>query len=367
MKNALIIVGKNLKYNQNFISYLKAHVQESIDLLDMVCFVDKRDSNISLLIKESISQYENIIIATEKEINLVGKILSSLTNDSLVVHQDMLLPAKFKKCVQNSYSLICKKSQINVLKVYEQEKLPQVLLSQKVHSFAFFFFNSQKENIQNLIEAFELEVSCAYLIEGLYHFVVNSSKQKNINQFLKSALKQYEENILVGDDLSFIVVKKLLQEHKTITTAESCTGGLIASALVKHSGVSAIFKGGIVSYADEIKHKSLGVKQSTLQRYGAVSKNCVDEMLQGALEKFDTEYAVAVSGVAGPDGGSINKPVGTIFVGVKRRAHEPFIKKIDLNGDRRYIQQSTVLWAFKLLVLSDKKLFFKFMPNSLDK
>jgi nicotinamide-nucleotide amidase len=163
------------------------------------------------------------------------------------------------------------------------------------------------------------------------------------------------------------IVEILIKENLTITSAESCTGGLFASTLVKNSGVSAIFKGSIVAYANEIKRDILGVDEETLEKFGAVSPECVSLMLDGVSKIFSSDFAIAISGVAGPDGGSLEKPVGTIFIGVKSRQKPNKIKKLTLKGDREDIQKSAILWAFRELIESDKKLFSKFMSNSLDK
>lgn len=169
------------------------------------------------------------------------------------------------------------------------------------------------------------------------------------------------------DTLMHNVAGSLIKENLTITSAESCTGGLFASTLVKNSGVSSVFKGSIVAYADEIKRDILGVKEETLEKFGAVSLECVSQMLDGVVKIFHADFAIAISGVAGPDGGSLEKPVGTVFIGIKSRQKASIIKKLTLKGDRVYIQKSAVLWALIELIESDKKLFSKFMSNSLDK
>jgi len=108
------------------------------------------------------------------------------------------------------------------------------------------------------------------------------------------------------------VVEQLTSGNKSLATAESCTGGWIAKAITDISGSSACFGYGIVSYANGAKESLLGVNASTLERHGAVSEAVVMEMAEGALALSGADIAVAVSGVAGPDGGSVEKPVGTV-------------------------------------------------------
>jgi nicotinamide-nucleotide amidase len=107
----------------------------------------------------------------------------------------------------------------------------------------------------------------------------------------------------------------LLKKHqKTISTAESCTGGSVAAAITSVPGSSAYYEGSLITYSYEVKQRELGVKAETLAKYGAVSTETVEEMLVGILGKMNTDYGIAISGVAGPGGGTPEKPVGTVYV-----------------------------------------------------
>lgn len=109
----------------------------------------------------------------------------------------------------------------------------------------------------------------------------------------------------------------LLKEKKmTLSTAESCTGGGVAAAITSVPGSSAYFKGGIVAYSNEVKMALLGVNPQTLEKWGAVSRETVIEMAHGAMKSLKTDCAIATSGIAGPDGGTKEKPVGTIWIAV---------------------------------------------------
>ena len=127
---------------------------------------------------------------------------------------------------------------------------------------------------------------------------------------------------LIGDyivaegqgSLAQTLVELLTQKKKKITTAESCTGGLIAAMLTQIAGSSAIFESGYVTYSNSAKSKMIGVSPATLEQFGAVSEQVVREMATGALEQSGADYAIAVSGIAGPDGGSEEKPVGLVWL-----------------------------------------------------
>ena len=107
----------------------------------------------------------------------------------------------------------------------------------------------------------------------------------------------------------------LKQRGQTIATAESCTGGKLAALLNKHAGSSAFYKGSVVAYANEVKEQVLGVSPETLKTHGAVSEETVLQMAEGVRRLLGTDYAIATSGIAGPDGGSAEKPVGTVWIG----------------------------------------------------
>ena len=142
---------------------------------------------------------------------------------------------------------------------------------------------------------------------------------------------------------------KLKKNNQTITTAESCTGGLIASMITEISGSSSIFKGSIVTYCNEIKEQELNVKKETMIKYGVVSCEVIEEMLQGAIEKFNATYCIAVSGVAGPNGGTKDKPVGTVAIGVLSTFKDQNIKIYHFKGDRKEIQIQAAKTALKIV------------------
>ena len=144
------------------------------------------------------------------------------------------------------------------------------------------------------------------------------------------------------------IIDTLKKKNQTITFAESCTGGRVASAFTAISGASAVFNGSVVSYANEIKSAWLEVKEQTLIEYGAVSKECVEEMLNGVIKMASADYAIAVSGIAGPTGGSPNKPVGTVFIGIQTEK-KIIVEHHLFKGDRESIQEQAKDTAIALL------------------
>lgn len=152
-----------------------------------------------------------------------------------------------------------------------------------------------------------------------------------------------------GLGLEDTVVRKLLQKQWNLTTAESCTGGLLAGRIVNVPGVSDVFDRGFVTYSNQAKEEELHVQAETLKRYGAVSAQTVVEMAKGAAEHAGTKAAVAVTGLAGPDGGTPQKPVGLVYVGIALPG-EVYWQEYHFKGTREEVRQLTVSNALSLLL-----------------
>lgn len=148
--------------------------------------------------------------------------------------------------------------------------------------------------------------------------------------------------------IEFEVAKLLEQKKLHVTTAESCTGGLVAGTLVNVPGISAWFGEGYVTYSNEAKEKLLGVSHETLKVHGAVSAKTAEEMAAGAAKAAATEAAVSVTGIAGPDGGTAEKPVGLVYMGCFCKGAIRVEKHV-FDGDRSQVRAQSVQAALKLL------------------
>lgn len=150
-------------------------------------------------------------------------------------------------------------------------------------------------------------------------------------------------------DLARQVHARLHQRGVTVATAESCTGGLVGHVLTEVPGASEWFVGGIVSYSDRLKQDELGVSAETLEHHGAVSAQTCVAMAEGARHRYGAEVAVAITGVAGPDGGSASKPVGLTYVGLADRAGHD-VRRFQWHGDRRQNKLDSANAALELLL-----------------
>lgn len=150
------------------------------------------------------------------------------------------------------------------------------------------------------------------------------------------------------------LIEKLSHELRTkelvLATAESCTGGMIAASITGLAGSSDIFDRGFVTYSNQAKQEMLGVSINILNMYGAVSAQCADAMVIGALENSNSDIAVSVTGIAGPSGASEEKPVGLVYIGVCVRGKEPVIEECFFKGERDHVRQASVEKALELLL-----------------
>ena len=163
--------------------------------------------------------------------------------------------------------------------------------------------------------------------------------------------KRFGENVYTTketENLEQKVVSMLKEKNYKISTAESLTGGMIAGTIVNVAGASSIFDEGYITYANEAKEKVLGVKKETLQNFGAVSEQTAYEMAIGACKASGAEVGIAVTGIAGPDGGTKEKPVGLVFIGCCVNG-EVAVKKCNFKGNRQKIRDNTVVFALDMI------------------
>lgn len=164
-------------------------------------------------------------------------------------------------------------------------------------------------------------------VEGLILPVVKEIK----NRFKETVYG--EDETTIEDEVAKILVKNNL----TISVAESCTGGMVSSSLINYPGISSVFMEGCITYSNEAKMKSLNVLEETLNSVGAVSEQCAKEMAEGVAARHNTNIGLSTTGIAGPEGGSEEKPVGLVYMGIKIN-DKTIVKKYIFNGDRQQIR-----------------------------
>lgn len=176
---------------------------------------------------------------------------------------------------------------------------------------------------------------------------------EEVEKYAEQIKKLIPQYWITDKDISLEkAILEIMEAHElTLSVAESCTGGYISHLLTQHAGSSTVFDGGGIVYSNKLKMSLLGVQQDTLDKYGAVSKETAIEMAEGALKNFKTDYSIAVTGIAGPSGGTPEKPVGTVWIAVANQ-QETITQKYTFNNKRlQNIERSAMAALYMLLRL----------------
>jgi len=239
---------------------------------------------------------------------------------------------------------------VKKIDIFDKLEKSSTIVDRNVSEFKVFGSESSLNELQCEIEQHAV---IKKVLPTWYNIEIKDSEGE---QILTSLAKKLNLKILPVRSVRAYLIKHLAKKKKTISMAESCTGGLLASKLTAISGVSEVFEGGMITYSNRIKHEWLGVKEETLKKYGAVSKECVKEMLIGIKQKANSNIAVAISGIAGPTGGSEEKPVGTVYIGVMNE-DKIEVKRFHFKGDRGFIQEQAARSAIEMVIYSEPDFF----------
>ena len=203
-----------------------------------------------------------------------------------------------------------------------------------------------QEKISDIIDANKDKCDIAFLPHRMLGVDIRLTSEdvEIVDSLLKSIVKRIDKYVygFDSDKLEEVVAGLLIDNNTRIATAESCTAGLLSARLTETAGSSKYFSGGVVCYSNELKHDLVGVKQKTLDQYGAVSEETAHELAVNIAKKLDSEMGVSITGIAGPGGGSEKKPVGLVFVGIFYK-NNVYIKKYNLTPNRNINRELTVM------------------------
>ncbi len=211
--------------------------------------------------------------------------------------------------------------------------------------------------LKDLIDRQENPTLATYAKTGEVHIRVTAKAEgeKEARRLIKPVVKEIKSrlgnNIYTTEEevtLERAVVELLLANELTVTCAESCTGGLLSARLINVPGVSDVYKSGYVTYSNKAKRKLLGVKKSTLNKYGAVSRQTAEEMARGLAFLSKSDVAVSITGLAGPDGGTEEKPVGLVYIACCVKG-EVTVKEYHFSGNRQTIREAAASAALVLM------------------
>lgn len=239
---------------------------------------------------------------------------------------------------------------------YLKSLQPQIIHSVMV-KLAGIGESKAAEMVSDLIDAQTNPTIAPYAKTGEVHFRITASApsvkeaKELIKPMVKELRKRFKEMVYSVDEnetLESTVVKLLAEHNLTLASAESCTGGMFAGRIINVPGVSEVFREGFITYSNKAKRKYLDVSKGTLKKYGAVSEQCAKEMVKGAAIGTDSDAAIAITGVAGPDGGTDEKPVGTVYIGCYVN-EKVTVKRYNFFGSRSSIREASVTHALDLL------------------
>lgn len=188
---------------------------------------------------------------------------------------------------------------------------------------------------------------------GYIKCIFQSTNQNLLDQIINRLETQYP--YIISDDVFSFVHERLLGENLTISVVESCTGGLLGKKLTEQPGSSAYFMGGFLTYSNEMKSQLLGIPSETINSFGAVSEEVAKAMVDGLCQKTGTDFGISITGIAGPDGGSEGKPVGTVCIGIKEPNGETTVFRYVFPGNREAIRENASNTAIFLIYQSLKK------------
>ena len=363
MKKHLLFVGNRFINNRPLQRYVKRHISKKLDHIDNTSYFYDSDNALFLILDQLLKEEIKLVIVTTKSSSaIVGKLLSTITSDNQILKENMLIPSQTTVFEEGSYLIEHNRAVINVIMAHENQTLPQIILEDEKRAAKIHVFDEDAPSVKILLEplaqSFDIRLDMVTIVEGWVEVSVKSRKYGNIAQFISSAKQLLSHKLIASSNIITYIIEKLSHNAKKLTFAESCTGGLLSYYFTQESGASNVFDGSLITYSNSLKSNWLAVDDEILEKYGAVSVEVASEMSEGALNVSYADYAVSVSGIAGPSGGTEDKPIGTVCLSARSKDSVKN-EKIQLFGDRNYIQEQSALYAIKMLLLIDKELFFK--------
>ena len=365
MENALLIIGEDIGINESFLNYIFNSYKDHFVELGEFRFMSKNDKELPFVIENLSQKFDSLCIFTSSNnYAIAAKILATLSEDKLELKNDvMLVPSQVQNFSESSFLIMINKCKINLLRCDPTQKIPKIEIKAQKNFEYFCLLDLDEESSKILLDplakTYDIRIYTSNLIDCIVLLKAEENKFGQIQGFMQGVKNLFSQKLIVGKDIVEFVAKTLIKNNLKITFAESCTAGLVAAKFGSFAGISAAFDGSLVTYANDIKRDWLGIDEEILQNYGAVSEECVRDMLKGAINASEADFALAVSGVAGPDGGSVAKPIGTVYVGALAKNGQSIIERLNLNGNRNYIQEQSMLHAFATLLRLKPDIFFE--------
>ena len=362
MKLHIILIGNKFIYNTPLQEYIVRKIENEAGFVDSITYYKSSDNSLFLALEEKLNSEDSfIIVTTKKNFSTIGKLISTATSDTQVLKDGMLVPQKASLCEERSYLLEYKSAVVNVMQIDEVQKMPIILLRAQVREAKVHVFEEDKETLLTILEPiaqmYEVTFDVTTLVSGWLSVNIASKRYGEISKFINGAKKLLPKKLIASDAIVPYIIERLAAQGKKVSFAESCTGGLLAYKFTQVNGASQILDGSLVTYSNELKENWLGIEESIITQNGAVSREVVQEMSEGAMNVSHADYTLSISGIAGDGGGTKEKPVGTVHIGVRSK-EEHKEEQLLFSGDRNYVQEQSALYAIKMLLLIDRETFF---------
>jgi len=362
MKLHVIFIGNKFVYNRSLKEYILRKIENETGFVDSVTYYKSSDNSLFLYLEEQLNSEDRfIIITSKKNFSTIGKLISTATSDNQVVKDGMLVPQKASLFEKRSYLLEYKKAVVNVLQIDAGEEMPLLLLSSQETQATVHVFQEEKETLLSILlpiaQMYEVTFDVTTLVEGWMRIDISSKRYGEISKFIHGAKRLLPKKLIASADIISYIIEKLSKQGKKVSFAESCSGGLLAYKFTQVNGASRILEGSLLTYSNDLKENWLGVSHEILIAHGAVSREVVSEMSEGAMNVSHADYTLSISGIAGDGGGTEEKSVGTVYIGVRSQEKNEE-KHLHFRGDRNYVQEQSALYAVKMLLLIDKETFF---------
>ncbi|MFT5662550.1 MAG: nicotinamide-nucleotide amidase, partial [Sulfurimonas sp.] len=361
MKLHLLLIGNKFIYNKSLKEYVVRKVEEKCDFINTLTHFKESDNSLFLYLDEELNSSDKLVIVTTKHnFATVGKLISTITSDNQVLKDNMLIPSNATLHEKGSYLLEHKDSKTNVISMDEMMKMPEILLSSEKNRATVNIFEEDRESaialLSPIAQMHDVTLEFITIVEGWLRIEVESKKYGNISNFINSAKQLLPKKIISAPNMLEYIIETLSANNKKISFAESCTGGLLSYYFTSHNGASKILDGSLITYSNDLKDNWLAVEHNTLEEFGAVSAQVVEQMSDGAMDVSHADYTISISGIAGDTGGTELKPVGTVYIGVRSQVSNKEFH-FQLLGDRKYVQHQSALYAIKMLIIIDKDIF----------
>ena len=362
MKLHVLFIGNKFIYNKSLKEYIIRKVEEKCDYISSLTHFKEGDNSLFLYLEQELeSNNKLVIITTKNNFSTVGKLISTITSDNQVLKENILVPSKVDVYDDKSYLLKYKNSTVNVVSMGEMQRMPSVLIKLEQTKAIIHLLDEDKQSTKVLLaplaQTHDINLSITTIVEGWLSIEIQSNKYGNLDNFIVSVKQLFSKKLISNPNIIEYIIKKLDDNNKKISFAESCTGGLLSYYFTSCNGASKILDGSLITYSNDLKDNWLAVEHNPLEKFGAVSNEIVEQMSEGVMNVSHADYTISISGIAGDGGGTDIKPVGTVHIGVRTKTKHREVH-LRLNGDRNYVQHQSVLHSIKLLLLIDKEMFF---------